>query len=49
MIWKSLKLVVVSYAISFLCLISLVGAAEPRIKFSPKDGAQIAEDQNDSH
>ena len=46
MIWKSLKLVVVSYAISFLCLISLVGAAEPRIQIlSPKDGAQIAEDQ----
>src|SRR5512139_3633203 len=46
MIWKSLKLVVVSYAISFLCLISLVGAAEPRIQIlTPKDGAQIAEDQ----
>jgi Mg-chelatase subunit ChlD len=46
MFCKSLKLVAVSYAISFLCLISLVGAAEPRIQIlSPKDGAQIAEDQ----
>ena len=46
MTWKSLKLVLVSYAVSFLCAISLVGAAEPRIQIlSPKDGAQIAEDQ----
>ena len=46
MTWKPLKLVVLSYALSFFCAISAGGAAEPKIQIlSPKDGSQIAEDQ----
>ena len=46
MIWKSLKLAVLSHVLSLLCAIYTVGAAEPKIQIlSPKDGSQIAEDQ----
>jgi Mg-chelatase subunit ChlD len=46
MMWKSIKLVVLGYAMSIFCATSTVGAAEPKIQIlSPKDGSRIAEDQ----
>ena len=46
MIYKSLKLAVLSSFFSIVWAISIAGAAEPRIQIlSPKDGARIAEDQ----
>lgn len=46
MTWKSIKLALLTQALWFLCAISTISAAEPRIQIlQPKDGAQIAEDQ----
>ena len=46
MMWKSINLIVLGYAMSIICATSPVGAAEPKIQIlSPKDGSRIAEDQ----